>query len=154
MNIQQPPFKLRAAKKADQPTIKQMVREARLNPLGLKWERFTVAVTESDRVIGCVQLKPHRGGVLELASLVVVKEWRRKGVARRLIEHLKKTAGPPIWLMCGSRLTEFYEPFGFRRVSLGEPMPGYYRWILRMTFILNRISLPGMTLAIMVWEGD
>lgn len=146
-------FKLRPATAADQPTIKQMVRGARLNPLGLNWERFVLAVTADDQIIGCVQLKPHRGGVFELASLVVVKSWRRKGVARQLIEHLKETAGPPLWLMCASWLIKFYEPFGFRQVRLGEPMPGYYRWTLRMSFLLNWVGPRGMTLAIMVWEG-
>jgi N-acetylglutamate synthase-like GNAT family acetyltransferase len=145
-------FRLRPAAATDQQTIKQMVRSARLNPIGLNWQRFILAVTADDQIIGCVQLKPHRGGVLELASLVVIKGWRRKGVARLLIENLKETAEPPIWLMCMSRLKKFYEPFGFRQVRLGEPMPGYYRWMLRMTFIINRLGPPGQSLTIMVWD--
>lgn len=147
------PFTLRAAGAADRERIKEMVRGARLNPMGLAWERFTVAVTAENEIIGCVQLKPHRGGVLELASLVVSKEWRRKGVARRLIDHLKQRAGPPLWLMCTSRLTTFYEPFGFRRVRLGQPMAAYYRWLLRMAYFLNRMAPQGESLAVMVWEG-
>lgn len=120
--------------------------------MGLDWERFTLAVTADDQIVGCIQYKPHRGGVVELASLVVVKGWRRQGVARQLIDHLKETAGPPLWLMCASRLTKFYEPFGFRQVGLGQAMPGYFRWMLRMAYIVNRVAPTEQTLAIMVWE--
>jgi N-acetylglutamate synthase-like GNAT family acetyltransferase len=147
-------FRLRPATAADQQTIKQMIRSAQLNPIGLNWQRFTLAVTADDQIIGCIQLKPHRGGVLELASLVVVKGWRRKGVARQLIDWLKETAEPPIWLMCMSRLKKFYEPFGFRQVNLGEPMPAYYRWMLRLAFVINRLGPPGQSLTIMVWDGE
>jgi N-acetylglutamate synthase-like GNAT family acetyltransferase len=131
-----------------------MVRGARLNPMGLNWQRFVLAETSENHIVGCVQLKPHRGNVLELASLVVVKGWRRKGVARFLIEHLKENAGPPIWLMCMSRLKKFYQQFGFKQVTLGQPMPGYYRWLLRMGFLVNRFGPPGQKLTIMVWEAD
>jgi N-acetylglutamate synthase-like GNAT family acetyltransferase len=130
-----------------------MVRAAHLNPMGLKWQRFTLAVSTDGNIVGCIQLKPHRGGVLELASLVVSKEWRRKGIARLLIDHLKQTVGPPIWLMCASPLTRFYKPFGFRQVYLGQPMPAYFRWMLRLTLILNRLSPQSFGLAIMVWEN-
>lgn len=149
----QPSYALRSATEADQSTINEMVRSARLNPFSLKWQRFVLAVTADNQIVGCVQLKPHRGSVVELASLVVVKGWRRKGVARLLIEHLKETAEPPIWLMCMSRLKKFYEQFGFRQVTLGQPMPGYYRWLLRMGFLVNRFGPPGQKLTIMVWEG-
>ena len=148
-----PTFQLRVAAAADQPTIKQMVKSAHLNPMGLDWRRFTLAVTADDQIVGCIQHKPHRGGAVELASLVVVKGWRRKGVARQLIDHLKETAGSPLWLMCASRLTKFYEPFGFRQVTLGRPMPRYFRWMLRLAYLFNRVTPPNQTLAIMVWDG-
>ena len=151
-SIESPAITLRPANAADQQTIKQMVRGAHLNPMGLKWQRFTLAVTSGDKVIGCIQLKPHRGGVLELASLVVSREWRKIGIGRLLIDHLKDTAGPPIWLMCASPLTRFYKPFGFRQVRPGQPMPTYFRWILRSTYIVNRLSSQNFSLAIMVWE--
>lgn len=149
-----PQIKLRPATAADQPVIKQMVKGAHLNPMGLKWQRFTLAVTPDGDTIGCIQHKPHQGGVTELASLVVNKRWRRKGVARLLIDHLKETAGSPLWLMCAAHLAPFYEPFGFRRVYLGQPMPGYFKWIYRLTFIMNRVSTQNYALAIMVWNSE
>lgn len=147
-------FNLRAATAADHPTIKQMVRGAHLNPFGLNWRRFTLAVTNSDEIVGCIQLKSHRGGTDELASLVVAKGWRRMGIARRLIEYLQETAEPPLWLMCAYRLTKFYAPFGFQQVRLGQPMPGYYRWMLRLAFVFNRVGPVEQQLAIMVWRGN
>lgn len=150
---QPPQLLLRAATAADQSIIKRMVRGAHLNPMGLNWQRFTMAVTAENEIVGCIQLKPHRKDVLELASLVVSKGWRRKGISRLLIDHLKSTAGPPLWLMCNSKLAPFYQPFGFRRVYLGQPMPTYFRWTLRLTFVLNRLSPQGVQLAIMVWDN-
>jgi N-acetylglutamate synthase-like GNAT family acetyltransferase len=146
------PVSLRPAAADEQDIIKKMVRDAHLNPMGLKWQRFTVAVDGQDCVVGCIQHKPHKGEVVELGSLVVHKGWRKQGVARLLIDHLKESAGPPLWLMCRSGLTSFYEPFGFRRVYLGQPMPGSFRWLLRATFLLNRLAPPNQQLAIMVWE--
>lgn len=147
-------YTLRPATAADNDTIKQMVRGAHLNPMGLKWQRFTLAVTPAGETIGCIQYKPHRGDVTELASLVVNKRWRKKGIARQLVDHIKETAGSPLWLMCAAPLAKFYEPFGFRRVYLGDAMPAYFRWMLRLTFIMNRVSPQNFGLAIMVWEGN
>jgi hypothetical protein len=53
-----------------------------------------------------------------------------------------------------SRLKKFYEPFGFRQVNLGQPLPGYYRWMLRMAFVINRLGPQGQSLTIMVWDGE
>ncbi len=153
-SIEAPAISLRAAAATEQSTIKQMVRGAHLNPMGLKWQRFTLAVTPDNEIVGCIQLKPHRGDVLELASLVVNKRWRRKGIGRLLIDHLKETAGPPIWLMCALPLARFYKPFGFRRVRLGQPMPTYFRWILRLTYVVHRLSPQNFSLAIMVWDTE
>jgi N-acetylglutamate synthase-like GNAT family acetyltransferase len=76
------------ATQAHQPTIKALIGQARLNPLGVNWRRFVVAVDESGTIIGCGQLKPHRDGSLGLASIVVAPIWRGQGVARAVIEHL------------------------------------------------------------------
>ena len=41
-------------------------------------------------VIGCAQIKPHRDGSRELASLVVHPDYRGQGIARRMIQYLTK----------------------------------------------------------------
>lgn len=144
---------LRPAQATDADVIKAMVRGARLNPFRLDWERFWVAVDEAGRIVGCVQLKPHEDGVLELASLVTDAAWRGQGVAHQLVRHLQTEAGPPLWLMCASGLVPFYRRFGFVEVSQQREMPGHFRMMRR----LSRFFMPPWRrhyLAIMRWEGE
>ncbi|RME07735.1 MAG: N-acetyltransferase [Anaerolineae bacterium] len=147
-----PPFTIRAAKLTDQRTIHRIVRAARINPTGLKWQRFWLAVTPQDEVIGCVQLKPHADGSRELASLVVVPAWRGRGVARALIEHLLRVHPPPIYLMCRSSLGVFYTRFGFQPLS-SEQMPPYFRRVSQLASLAHLLRQEGETLLIMRWDG-
>jgi N-acetylglutamate synthase-like GNAT family acetyltransferase len=64
-------YRIQTATSAQRGEIKALVRVARINPLGLDWRRFVVALAENEVVIGCGQLKPHRDGSWELASIVV-----------------------------------------------------------------------------------
>jgi N-acetylglutamate synthase-like GNAT family acetyltransferase len=136
-------FSLRPAVDADLPLIREWVRDNGINPLGLDWERFTVAETSRDQVIGCVQLKPHRDGTLELASLVVAENWRGRGVARALVEHVladhsgSANHNGSLYVMCRSGLGPLYEKFGFRELE-EEEMPRYYRRITKLAGIINR----------------
>ncbi|MCI0396490.1 MAG: GNAT family N-acetyltransferase [Chloroflexi bacterium] len=146
-----PAFTLRPAQATDQEIIRRFVRGAGLNPTGLAWPRFVMAVDPQGQVIGCAQVKPHRDGSREFASLVVAEAWRGRGVARVLIEHLKAAAGPPLYLMCGSRLVPLYEKFGFREVDQDEPLPAYFHRIRRLASLFVRLKRPAEYLAIMVW---
>lgn len=129
-----------------------MVRRARLNPLGLAWERFTVAVDTEDGVVGCIQLKPHRDGANELASLVVVRSWRGRGVARALIDAVKAQSDGLLWLMCERGLVSFYERFGFQWLQDSSQMRPTFRRIWRLARLLSFITGGNVRLAIMRWE--
>lgn len=121
---------------------------AGLNPLGLAWPNFTLAVDPADEVVGCVQLKPHRGEITELASLLVVEDWHGRGVARTLIEHALASHQGPLYLMCRTGLGDFYRKFGF--ISLDEnEMPPYYRRMVRLVKIFNILRPSGEGLLIM-----
>jgi N-acetylglutamate synthase-like GNAT family acetyltransferase len=98
--VQAPDFRLHAAVRADSAPIRRLIRAARINPTGLDWRRFTVAVEGTRRLIGCGQIKPHPDGSRELASLAVEETWRGQGVASALIKHLQEIFGPPLWLTC------------------------------------------------------
>ncbi|HSH04359.1 MAG TPA: GNAT family N-acetyltransferase, partial [Anaerolineae bacterium] len=87
--------KLRAGVAADEAEIKGLIKEYGLNPLGLDWRRFLVAVDGAGNFVGCGQLKPHGDGSLELASLAVVRAWREKGVGRLLMEGLMRRGERP-----------------------------------------------------------
>ncbi len=144
--------RLRPACAEDAAAIRRLVRGARLNPIGLDWRRFVVLEAEGE-VVGCVQVKPHRDGSRELASLVVAPGWRGRGLGRRLVEAVLERHPPPLYLTCRSGLMPFYERFGFREVGETEPQPPYFRRVRRLGRLLRGLRRRGEYLAVMVWEG-
>jgi len=80
------PYQIRFAQETESAQIKALIYEVGINPTGLDWRRFLVAVDGSGRVIGCGQIKPHGSDVLELASIAVLPEQRGQGIARRIID--------------------------------------------------------------------
>ncbi len=137
---------LRPAQERDEPAIKDLIHEVGINPLGLDWKRFTVAVDPQGRIIGTGQIKPHqKGEVHELASIAVVPQHRGEGIARAIIEHLLNDSPRPLYLTCRSRLESFYEKFGFRALSYGE-MPRFFQRISKLAGFVGAVARLG--------EGD
>lgn len=156
MSDPQPTITYRPAQANDEPAIKALIRAVNINPIGLKWPRFLVAIDENGTLIGCGQIKPHRDGSRELASLAVQKTWRRQGIARAIIQQLLANESQPVWLTCMNRLVPFYEQFGFVEVIGGDgrSIPLYFRLARAFFKPIQWIShLPGY-LAIMVWSTD
>jgi len=112
-------LRLRAATAADSGRIRRLVIGAGLFPLDLNWRRFIVA-EDGRQVVGCVQMRRHRGAD-ELGSLVVARSQRGRGVARLLIERLLEGEPGPVYLICAERLEPFYRRFGFNVVNDGLP---------------------------------
>jgi N-acetylglutamate synthase-like GNAT family acetyltransferase len=146
-------FSLRSARPDDDRAIHALIRQAHINPLGIDWRRFVVAVDGADEIVGCAQVKPHGDGSKELASIVTVEAWRRRGVATTLIRRLMAEAAPPLWLTCRSRLVPFYRRFGFREIGPDESQPAYFRRIRRVAAALDFMAALGERLAVMVWDG-
>jgi N-acetylglutamate synthase-like GNAT family acetyltransferase len=142
------PFTLRPATAADARPIRDLIWQAGINPTGLKWPRFVLAVLPNDEIIGCAQIKPHADGSREFASLAVVPAWQGKGVARVLIEHLLAHHPGALHLMCRATLGPFYEKFGFRPLA-EEDMPPYFRRIKRLTKVAEFLMHEGETLLVM-----
>ena len=147
-------YHLQAATAKQETAVKSLIRAVHINPLGLDWRRFVVAVDAHGAVIGCGQVKPHGDGSRELASIAVVPGWRRQGVARAIIQRLQSEHAPPLWLTCVSTLTPFYAPFGFVEVRETAVMPPYFRRVYRLFGLFARFSSQTDTLAVMVWPGD
>ena len=154
--MKQETFYLRLATAVDQPRIRALIREGRINPFGLKWQRFIVAVAdESGEVIGCGQIKPINAEVWELASVAVTRPWRQSGVARAIIQELQKqhqqASQHPLWLMCESRLVPFYTPFGFQERHDYQKMPRHFSRAKRLVSGFMHLLRQKSYLAVMVW---
>ncbi len=145
-------LRLRAATAADQPAIRGLIRRVRINPMDLNWRRFVVIENQGGGIVACGQVKPHGDGARELASLAVAEGWRGRGLARGVIEHLKRRAGPPLWLTCREGPVPLYVRFGFVRVTAREAMTPYFRRLDRLARQILRLIRPGEGLAIMVWQ--
>jgi N-acetylglutamate synthase-like GNAT family acetyltransferase len=140
-------FTLRSATEADASSIRSLIRAVRINPTGLDWRRFILAVDPDGRMLGCGQVKPHHDGTRELASLAVSPEYRNHGIATAIMAHLMKENLPPLYLMCRSEMGLFYERFGFRALPFGE-MPRYFQRSMKF----SRIFLP-IEILVMVYNG-
>ena len=147
------PYLLRPATSEDIPHVRTLVISGHINPTGLDWKRFVVAVNaEAERdVIGCGQIKPHRDGSHELASIVVEPAWRGRGVARGIIEHLIASKEGSLYLMCRSALGPLYEKFCFRALEY-DKMPKYFQRVSRLTSVIEILRKEGETLLLMMRE--
>lgn len=147
-------FPIQPATKEHQPAIKALIREADINPMGLKWIRFLVALDEMDTVIGCGQVKPHGDGSRELASIAVARKWRNQGVARAIIKELADRHPLPLWLTCMSQLVPFYEQFGFVEERDPKQMTPYFRRIMWIFPVFARLTSTKGALAVMVLRDE
>ncbi len=131
---------LRPALGEDFHAIRALIRTVGINPTGLDWRRFVVAVTPDGKVAGCGQVKPHSDGSRELASIAVRPAFRRQGIAQAIIERLLTENPPPLYLICRNGLGSFYERFGFRAVRENE-MPLYFRRLMRAARLFGKVNL-------------
>ena len=129
---------IRQANRADDKTIRKLIYQYRLNPIGIDWRRFRVAVDAKDRVIGCGQVKPHGDGTRELASIVVQQQYRKQGIGRAIIQRLLEENPGVLYLTTRETMGPYYEQFGFYRL-LPEKLPPYFRRIWTIVSIARRI---------------
>lgn len=124
-------YQIRSATESESIQIKNLINEVGINPSGLDWKRFLVALDGSGRVIGCGQIKPHGKDILELASIAVKAEFRGQGIARQIVEILLAQNPRPLYLMCAEHNGPMYEKFGFRQIESDE-MPKYFYRIKKL----------------------
>ncbi len=127
-------YVIRPAVEADQAAIKTLVRTAGINPMGLEWPRFLVA-DDDGKIIGAGQVKPHKDGSREVASIAVIPDRQGQGIATAIIQALIERESGPLHLMCQQDLEGFYGRAGFRRID-GDELPPYFRRIIRLAQIM------------------
>ncbi len=124
-------YKIRPALESESAQIKALINLVGINPTGLDWKRFVVAVNDEGQVISCGQLKPHGADILELASIGTLPKYRGQGIARAVIEELLNKSPRPLYLMCIAHNGPMYEQFGFRIVE-HKDMPRYFQRIKKL----------------------
>jgi N-acetylglutamate synthase-like GNAT family acetyltransferase len=129
---------IRPARETEAAQIRDLIHLVGINPMGLDWKRFVVAVTEHDEMIGCGQLKPHGGEILELASIAVFPEHQRKGIASAVIEYLLK-GSRVLCISCANPVSDLYEKFGFRAIPY-EEMPRYFQRISKLAGLVTTLA--------------
>ena len=128
---------IRPARHEDQETIVSFIRQAKLNPRNLKWQNFLVA-EENGQIVGIRQVKVYEQGTREVASGFVLPEYRRQGISARLMEALLAREMGPLYTMVNEKRAPYYEPFGFRRVDVGQ-LPSDFRKEYRIGRIVTTL---------------
>ncbi len=144
-------YTIRHAVESESAQIKDLIHLVGINPTGLDWKRFVVAVDGMGKVIACGQLKPHGKDILELASIAVLPEYRGQGLARVVIEQLLNESTRPLYLMCVSHNGPMYEKFGFKSIS-AEQMPRYFQRMHNLFNIADVFRKTGEQLLVMKLE--
>jgi N-acetylglutamate synthase-like GNAT family acetyltransferase len=110
------PVTIRPAVAEDQAAITDLIHQTRLNPRDLDWHRFVVAVADG-QVVGVAQVRTHRRGTHELASVAVDPSFRGSGVGSRLLETLIAGAPGTLYLMTRRETQGYFARFGFEVVE-------------------------------------
>jgi amino-acid N-acetyltransferase len=113
------PLLVRRAVALDQLAITRLVHSERLNPHGLGWANFIVAVM-GQTLVGAVQMRQHPEGSRELGSLVVSRTHRGHGIAGRLISALLARHPGTVYVITRHTNAEHYRLWGFRPIAAGD----------------------------------
>jgi len=144
-------YEIRPAVELESAQIKNLIYLVGINPTGLDWKRFTVAVNDGGQVIACGQVKPHGADIQEMASIAVSPAYRGGGIARKIIEELLSKTSRPVYLMCMGHNGPMYEKFGFKSIPY-EHMPRYFQRIQKVFAIADVFRKTGEELLVMMLE--
>ena len=148
MNNINPLIQLRNAREEDARVIRDLIHEAQINPFGLEWRHFVVAVDAETGIIGTGQIKSHYDGTRELASIAVRPAYQNRGIAKQIIERLLEENPPPLYLTCRSSLGPFYQKFGFLPLEKKQ-LTGYFARIQRLGAFFMKLRRTGDGLLVM-----
>ncbi len=128
---------IRAATEADSDAIASLIAEAGINPRDLDWHRFLVA-DDGGEVVACAQIRVHKQGTRELASVAVRESRRGEGIGRRISEAtIAREPVRPLFLYAESANVPYWSKFAFVEVDDDE-LPADLRRAIRATRRLIR----------------
>lgn len=113
---------IRPATADDAAMIRRMVRAEGLDPTSLVWSHFLIA-EEAGQIVGIGQIRPHNGAN-ELGSLIVLPDYRGRGIGKDLVRALEAKAGFPLYLFTAARTVTYYEKLGYRVIGYRDVPPG------------------------------
>ena len=145
------PHTIRHALETEAVQIKTLIHLVGINPTGLDWSRFIVALDGRGEIIGCGEIKPHGKEIRELASIAVHPNHRGKGVARAIIQRLLDESPRPLYLMCVSHNGGLYEKFGFHILEDNQ-LPRYFNRIKKLFNFVDVFQKTGEELLVMKLE--
>jgi ribosomal protein S18 acetylase RimI-like enzyme len=86
----------------------------------------------TDDLFECIQQNPHTGGFQSILGLAVAKDARNEGIAKLLMDKLKKLVienkREGITLTCKEELISFYKKLGFKNHGLSESQHAGTAW--------------------------
>lgn len=110
-------MKLRNAQPSDMDNIYKIALKYDLDSNDMKAEDFIVA-EENGSIIGFGRLWQHDDAV-ELGTIGVVEEYRKKGVAKAIIKDLLGKTKENVYLT--TLIPGYFEQFGFKRLTTPPP---------------------------------
>ncbi len=119
-------FTIRPARQIDRPQIRQVIFQAGLIPFRMDWRRFLVAEAEGC-IVGVGQVRPHRYGSREVASIAVLPAWQGKGVGTAIVRALVEREPNVLYLFCLEHRESFYVRLGFRLCERPQLPPSLAR---------------------------
>lgn len=102
--------------------IKSLIEAVGLSTEHVEMADVWLVCRENDRILGCMALE-RREPLVHIQSLSVSKEYRKKGIARALIDHGMENYMNPGEIMTALTLfwnIKTYEKLGFVRVEAAE----------------------------------
>jgi N-acetylglutamate synthase-like GNAT family acetyltransferase len=116
----------RKSNKDDLPQILAMMEAFDLNAANIIDDGFLVAAAGS-RILGCARITEIGDGNIELSSMAVAEDCRKKGIGSKIIKMLLAAEKRrPVYLMCKRKNQEFYEEQGFKEIR-DDLLPAAYK---------------------------
>jgi N-acetylglutamate synthase-like GNAT family acetyltransferase len=132
---------IRPATESDSEAIRSLIHEADINPRDLDWRRFLVA-DDGGEVVACAQVRVHRQGTRELASVAVREARRGEGIGRRISEAMiEREPTRPLFLYAEAANVPYWTKFAFAEVEDAALPPDMRRAVVATRRLIRAHNL-------------